>query len=251
MTTALTCTAVDAGYHAGHPVARQVDLSLEAGSVLALLGPNGAGKTTLMLTLAGLLCPLGGRVEVDGRELRPGSPRAAVRAGVVLVPDDRALFKELTVVENLRLASRRGSPTTLDTIFGYFPELGRRAKVGAGSLSGGEQQMLAIGRALMQDPRVLLVDELSMGLAPVIVESLLPVIRRVAHDTGAACVLVEQHVSLALRVADTALVLSHGDVALRGDARELAADESRIEEAYLGRRSDDGGLSVAVTTASR
>ena len=238
MSPVLTCSGVDAGYVPGRPVVRNVDLSLEPGTVLALLGPNGAGKTTLMLTIAGLRAPLAGQIGLGGVPVRPGSPRAAVRAGLVLVPDDRSLFKSLTVTENLKLASRRGA-TTIETIFDYFPELKRRVKVAAGNLSGGEQQMLAIGRALMQDPKVLLVDELSMGLAPVIVEALLPVIRRVADDTGAACVIVEQHVMLALEIADTAMVLAHGDVALHGDAKELAAKEARIERAYLGRSADE------------
>ena len=238
MSPVLTCSGVDAGYVPGQPVLRGVDISLEPGTVMALLGPNGAGKTTLMLTIAGLRAPLAGQIGLGGVPVRPGSPRAAVRAGLVLVPDDRSLFKSLTVTENLKLASRRGA-TTIETIFDYFPELKRRVKVAAGNLSGGEQQMLAIGRALMQDPKVLLVDELSMGLAPVIVEALLPVIRRVADDTGAACVIVEQHVMLALEIADTAMVLAHGDVALQGDAKELAAKEARIERAYLGRSADE------------
>jgi branched-chain amino acid transport system ATP-binding protein len=233
----LTCSGVDAGYVPGRPVLRDVNITLEAGQVLALLGPNGAGKTTLMLTIAGLQAPLAGSIGLGGVPVRPGSPRAAVKAGLVLVPDDRSLFKGLTVTENLKLAARRGS-TTIETIFEYFPELKRRVKVTAGNLSGGEQQMLAIGRALMQDPKVLLVDELSMGLAPVIVEKLLPVIRKVADDTGAAVVLVEQHVMLALEIADTAIVLAHGDVALRGDAKALAADETQIERAYLGQAAD-------------
>ena len=238
MSPVLTCSGVDAGYVPGQPVLRGVDISLEPGPVMALLGPNGAGKTTLMLTIAGLLEPLGGRIGLGGAPVRPGSPRAAVRAGLVLVPDDRSLFKSLTVTENLKLASRSGG-VALETIFSYFPELKRRVKVAAGNLSGGEQQMLAIGRALMQEPKVLLVDELSMGLAPVIVEALLPVIRRVADDTGAACVIVEQHVMLALEIADTAMVLAHGDVALQGDAKELAGNEDRIERAYLGRSASE------------
>jgi branched-chain amino acid transport system ATP-binding protein len=238
MSPVLTCSAVDAGYVPGRPVVRNANISLEPGTVLALLGPNGAGKTTLMLTIAGLRAPLAGQIGLGGVPVRPGSPRAAVRAGLVLVPDDRSLFKSLTVTENLKLASRRGA-TTIERIFDYFPELKRRVKVAAGNLSGGEQQMLAIGRALMQDPKVLLVDELSMGLAPVIVEALLPVIRRVADDTGAACVIVEQHVMLALEIADTAMVLAHGDVALHGDAKELAGKEARIERAYLGRPANE------------
>jgi len=234
MSPVLTCTGLDAGYVAGRPVLRNVDISLEAGTVLALLGPNGAGKTTLLLTIAGLQPPLAGHIGLGGAPVRSGSPRAAVKAGLVLVPDDRSLFKGLTVAENLKLASRRGA-TTMEMIFDYFPDLKRRMKLTAGNLSGGEQQMLAIGRALMQNPKVLLVDELSMGLAPVVVESLLPVIRRVVDETGAACVMVEQHVMLALEIADTAMVLAHGDIALQGDAKELAADEARIERAYLGR----------------
>jgi branched-chain amino acid transport system ATP-binding protein len=245
MSAILTCSGLDAGYVPGRPVLRNVDISLEKGTVLALLGPNGAGKTTLLLTIAGLQPPLAGHVGLGGNPVRSGSPRAAVKAGLVLVPDDRSLFKGLTVAENLRLASRpsaaRRRATTMEMIFEYFPDLKRRVKVAAGNLSGGEQQMLAIGRALMQDPKVLLVDELSMGLAPVIVESLLPVIRRVVDETGAACVMVEQHVMLALEIADTAMVLAHGDVALRGDARELAADEARIERAYLGRAPQAAG----------
>jgi branched-chain amino acid transport system ATP-binding protein len=240
MDAVLTCSGVDAGYVPGRPVLRDVNITLQAGQVLALLGPNGAGKTTLMLTIAGLRAPLAGGIGLGGVPVRPGSPRAAVKAGLVLVPDDRSLFKGLTVKENLRLASRRGT-TTIETIFEYFPELKRRVKVAAGDLSGGEQQMLAIGRALMQDPKVLLVDELSMGLAPVIIETLLPVIRKVADDTGAACLLVEQHVMLALEIADTAVVLAHGDVVLQGDAKAFAADETLIERAYLGVAGNVGG----------
>ena len=235
MSAVLTCTDVKAGYVARQPVVRKFDLSLEPGEILALLGPNGAGKTTLLMTLAGLIPALGGVVEVNGGAIKPGNARAAVKAGLVLVPDDRSLFKGLTVAENLRLAGRRGG-TTVDRVLEHFPSLRKRLKVAAGALSGGEQQMLAIGRALMQDPKVLLIDELSMGLAPVIVESLMPVIRQVCDDTGAAAVLVEQHVMLALDVADTAIVLSHGFVALRDQAALLRDHEDRIEHAYLGTR---------------
>jgi branched-chain amino acid transport system ATP-binding protein len=233
MTAALACMGLNAGYVTGRPVVRDFELSAEPGQIVALVGPNGAGKTTLLMTIAGLLPALGGSVEIGGHVVKKGNARAAVRAGLVLVPDDRALFRGLTVTENLRLAGRRGG-TTAEQTLGYFPALKQRLKVAAGALSGGEQQMLAIGRALMQDPKVLLIDELSMGLAPVIVQDLLPVIARVAQDTGAAVILVEQHVMLALGVAHTAVVLAHGEVALRGSAAELAAHEERIEQAYLG-----------------
>lgn len=232
----LRCAGVDAGYNK-NPCVRGLDLTVEPGQVLALLGPNGAGKTTLLMTLAGLLPRLAGEVLVDDEPLRSGDPRAAVRKGLVLVPDDRALFRNLTCEQHLRLAAQGGRSeyrTAVASALEYFPALGKRMNVAAGSLSGGEQQMLAIARALLQRPKVLLIDELSMGLAPVIVESILPTLRDVASTDHTAIVLVEQHVRLALAVADRAVVLAHGSVALEDDAAALAADLPRLEAAYLG-----------------
>jgi branched-chain amino acid transport system ATP-binding protein len=234
----LTCEGVDAGYTKGRPVVRGFDLELLPGEVTALLGPNGAGKTTVLLTLAGLLPSLGGAVSLGGRQVRSGRARAVARMGLVLVPDDRSLFTQLTVRDNLTLARRRGG-STVDQVLDFFPALGKRLKVAAGMLSGGEQQMLALGRALIQDPRVLLIDELSMGLAPVIVEELLPIVRRIADGTGAAVVLVEQHVRLALEVADRAVVLVHGETILTGPATTLAADPTLLERAYLGEHTPE------------
>ncbi|WP_405988171.1 ABC transporter ATP-binding protein [Streptomyces sp. NBC_00986] len=234
----LTCEAVDAGYSKGRPVVRGFDLTLLPGEVTALLGPNGAGKTTLLMTLAGLLPRLDGSVTLDGREIRGGRAREVARRGLVLVPDDRALFTQLTVRDNLTLARRRRG-SSVDQVLDFFPALGKRLKVAAGMLSGGEQQMLALGRAMIQDPRVLLVDELSMGLAPVIVEELLPVVRRIAEDRGTAVVLVEQHVRLALDVADRAVVLVHGETVLSGSAARLAADPDLLERAYLGEQAPE------------
>ncbi len=235
MSHVLTCTGLDAGY-VGRPCVRGLDLELAAGEVLALLGPNGAGKTTALLTLAGLLPSLGGEMSFDGHKVKSGHARSAAKAGLVLVPDDRSLFTSLTVEENLRLSvrSRRAWPAERGSILETFPQLTERLKVPAGALSGGEQQMLAIGRALVQHPKVLLIDELSMGLAPVIVERLLPIVRAVADNTGTAVILVEQHVQLALSVADTALVMRHGNRVLYGSASELAATPAVIENAYLG-----------------
>jgi branched-chain amino acid transport system ATP-binding protein len=231
-TVALECRGLVAG-HGSVPVLRPLDLTLEHGTVLAVLGPNGAGKSTLLNTLAGLLPSLGGEILVGQRPLPRGKPWAANRSGLILVPDDRALFTTLTVRENLTIARRSGGPT-IDDVLDMFPALRARLTVAAGALSGGEQQMLAVARGLVQKPKVLLIDEMSMGLAPVIVEDLLPMVRRIVDQTGAVVVLVEQHVQLALEVADQAIVLVHGDVTLRGSARELAADRRRLEAAYLG-----------------
>jgi branched-chain amino acid transport system ATP-binding protein len=234
-TTTISCRGLVAGYQ-GIAVVRDLDLSVARGEVLAVLGPNGAGKTTLLLTLAGFLPPIDGTIEVDERSIKGGSPRRMNRAGVVLVPDSRALFTSLTTLENLRLAARPNA-TTVDESLDLFPALQRRADLRAGMLSGGEQQMLAMARALVQGPRALLIDEMSMGLAPVIVETLMPLVRDVATQSGAAVILVEQHVRLALEIADSALVLVHGEVALRGTAAEVLASGDRLEAAYLGTES--------------
>jgi branched-chain amino acid transport system ATP-binding protein len=230
--TALICDDLDAGY-AGKPVVWGFNLRVAPGQVVALLGPNGAGKTTVLLTLAGFIPKVRGAVAICEKPQRKASPVAATRDGLVLVPDDRSLFTTLTVRENLILGRRPGG-ISVDDAVGLFPDLGRRLDLAAGQLSGGEQQMLAIGRALMQGPRVLLIDELSMGLAPVVVQKLLPVVRQVADDTRAGIVLVEQHVRLALGIADHAVVLAHGHTVLTGSASELLADPARLEHAYLG-----------------
>jgi branched-chain amino acid transport system ATP-binding protein len=228
----LECRDVSAG-HGSVTVVRDFNLSLAEGEVLALLGPNGAGKSTLMTTLAGLLPTMGGEILLSGKPLPSGKPGPANKAGMVLVPDDRALFKTLTTRENLQIA-RKSSGPSVDDMMELFPALRKRLKVAAGDLSGGEQQMLVVARGLVQKPRVLLIDEMSMGLAPVIVEELLPIVRRIADETRAVVILVEQHVRLALEVADEAIVIVHGDVQLRGKAWRLAADPAGLEAAYLG-----------------
>lgn len=232
MSTLLEVRGLTAG-HGKIVAVRDFELSADEGTVVALLGPNGAGKTTLLATLAGLLPRMGGDVLVADRSLRSNRPAEANKSGVVLVPDDRALFTTLTVEENLSIARRSDGPT-IEEMIELFPALDKRRKVAAGALSGGEQQMLAVARALVQKPRVLLIDEMSMGLAPVIAEGLLPIVRRIADTTGAVVILVEQHVRLALEVADAAVVVVHGEVSLRGKASDLAADPDRLEAAYLG-----------------
>ena len=226
---------LDARLTVGHGrlvVARDVEVSVEASEICAVVGPNGAGKTTLLATIAGLLPAISGSVAIAGEPLATGSARRMSRAGVTLVPDSRALFTTLSTLENLRVADRTGGQAIAE-VFELFPGLRRKRKLEAGRLSGGEQQMLALGRALVQRPRVLLIDEMSMGLAPLVVESLAETIRDLASNTAMAVVLVEQHVHVALKVADQAIVLVHGDVVMQGPADELAAN-SDLDSAYLG-----------------
>ena len=233
MTSLLSCHDLTVGYDR-LAVGRGLALDLQPGQVTAVLGPNGAGKTTLLLTLAGFIPALGGTIEVGGVvERRPTAQRMNA-AGVVLVPDSRALFTQLNPVENLKLAARKGA-LGVDGALDLFPALRTRAKVKVGMLSGGEQQMLAMARALVQGPKVLLIDEMSMGLAPVIVERLIPVVRQVADESGAAVVLVEQHVRLALEIADRAVVLVHGNQVLDDTAASLRERPDLLEAAYLGR----------------
>jgi branched-chain amino acid transport system ATP-binding protein len=227
-----SCRGVVAGY-GRLTVVRDFDLEAESGSVIAVLGPNGAGKSTLMLALAGLLPRLGGEVRVDGQVLPNGRPAAANGAGLILIPDDRSLFTSLTVRDNIAAAMGKGEVPT-EEVQELFPVLAERWHTKAGALSGGEQQMLAVARAIVQRPKVLLIEEMSMGLAPVTVERLLPVVRSLADRTGAVIVLVEQHVQLAVEIADQVMVMVHGRVALEGAAAELADDPARLESAYLG-----------------
>jgi branched-chain amino acid transport system ATP-binding protein len=182
---------------------------------------------------ARLLQAHGGSITVDGARLRTGRATVAARAGIVLVPDSRALFTTLTVDENLRVPARRDD-AMLDSMLELFPVLRERRKLRAGALSGGEQQMLTVARALIQRPKVLLVDELSMGLAPALVQRLFTTMRRVATERECAVVFVEQYAHVALDFAESASILYRGRVALQGKASDIAAEPERLERAYLG-----------------
>ncbi len=239
MSALLRCHDLTVGY-GKLAVARGLDLEVVPGTVTAVLGPNGAGKTTWLLTLSGFLPALGGTFEIGGHAVHRPTPQRLNAAGIVLVPDNRALFTQLDPLENLKLAARKHG-IGVEGAMDLFPALRKRASVKAGALSGGEQQMLAVARALVQAPKVLLIDEMSMGLAPVIVEQLVPIVRRVADETGAAVVLVEQHVRLALEAADRAIVLVHGDIVLSAGAQELRSNPSLLEDAYLGHESAHTG----------
>ncbi len=229
---ALVLADVVAG-HQGIPVVRDLNLKVRAREVVALLGPNGAGKTTTLETIAGLNRPISGSIQMSGEDVAGTPAHVLARRGLALVPEGRALFPGLTVREHLRLAAGRGGSRE-EELLEMLPELGKCLHRKAGLLSGGEQQMLAIGRALVTRPKLLLVDEMSLGLAPVIVERLLPILRRVADELGASVLFVEQHVALALEISDRAYVLAHGRIALEGAAAELRERRELLAASYLG-----------------
>jgi branched-chain amino acid transport system ATP-binding protein len=236
---ALAVRDLNAGYR-GVPVVRELNLEVRPGEVVALLGPNGAGKTTTLETIAGLHRPISGTVELSGEGIGGKPAHILARRGVALVPEGRALFPGLTVHEHLRLAGRRGrgaagnGPRPEDELLEMLPELRKCLGRKAGLLSGGEQQMLAVGRALVTRPRLLLVDEMSLGLAPVIVERLLPILRRAASELGSSVLFVEQHVALALEISDRAYILTHGRIQLEGAAAELRGRRELLAASYLG-----------------
>ena len=230
--TALQVEGLAAGYF-GSPVIRDISITVAPGEVVALLGPNGAGKTTTLETISGLNTPMAGSISLFGESIGARATHLLARGGLALVPEGRALFFGLTVREHLRLARGKGGVAERE-LLELLPELEKCLERKAGLLSGGEQQMLAVGRALVSRPKILLVDEMSLGLAPVIVERLLPILRRVADELGTAVLFVEQHVALALEVADRAYVLTHGRIVLKGPAVDLRANPHLIAASYLG-----------------
>jgi branched-chain amino acid transport system ATP-binding protein len=214
-----------------------ISFDVKQGEVVALIGGNGAGKTTTLYTLMGLLRPKKGKIIFDGQEIQKKQTEDIVRMGLALVPEGRQVFGKLTVLENLRMGgyilnndveyNRR-----LEDVFNLFPRLKERIKQQAGTLSGGEQQMLAMGRALVQGPRFLALDEPSMGLAPIIVEEIFKTIRRI-NEEGVTILLVEQKATMALRIADRAFVLETGNITL-GGTRDEMVHNPMIRKAYLG-----------------
>jgi len=233
---ALAITGVDAFYGDSH-VLHGVSLALRPGRLLGLLGRNGAGKTTCMSTIMGFLKPRRGAISLYGEPVAGLAPDVIARKGICLVPQGRRMFRSLTVRENLMVASQRhrhggSSAWSLDRVFETFPRLGERHAQVAGSLSGGEQQMLAIGRALMGNPRVLLMDEPSEGLAPQIVAEVGRTIARLKSE-GHSIILVEQNIKLTLELADDIVIINTGRVAFRGTADQLRLDDAIVSQ-HLG-----------------
>ncbi|MEO7009971.1 MAG: ABC transporter ATP-binding protein [Caldimonas sp.] len=221
---------------------RGVTLALAPGQIVSVIGPNGAGKTTLLAAVMGLL-PSSGTLRFEGQDLRALDVEARIERGLCLVPEKRELFGDLSVLDNLRLGaytSRLGSEALkrrVDSVYARFPRLAERRTQRASTLSGGERQMLALGRALMSGPRLLMLDEPSLGLAPLIVRDILAIVRGL-RDEGVAILLVEQNARAALEISDHGYVLETGEIALEGASTELAFDP-RVQATYLGGATDD------------
>lgn len=226
----------------GRPVVQDVSIDIPSHGVTALLGPNGAGKSSLVLAVGGVLRPTAGRVLLGDEDLARRRPEAIRRAGIAIVPEGRRLLGELTVEDNLRVAtyalSRAQAREGIEYALELFPSLERRWKAMARALSGGEQQMVVLAQALVSQPKFILVDELSLGLAPVIVKRLVPTLQSVA-EAGTGILLIEQFAHVALAVAQTAYVLEGGRIRDHGTAQELRDNPERLHSAYLLREHDD------------
>ena len=224
-------------YYGNIRAVRGISLKVNEGEKVCMIGANGAGKSTTLMTISGVYAPVEGEIIFEGSDITSTSAEQRVVDGISQVPEGRLIFPEMTVLENLELGAyirhdSGGIKTDLDKIFGYFPILEKRRKQRGGSLSGGEQQMLAIGRALMSNPRLLLLDEPSLGLAPLIVKQIFEILQQI-NEEGTTILLVEQNAQLALNLTDRGYVMETGEITIEGASTDLLADE-RVRQAYLG-----------------
>ena len=215
----------------------EVSMSVDKGSIVALIGSNGAGKSSTLRAITGLRAPQRGEVLLDGESTRGVAPHKLVERGVAMVPEGRHVFPYMSVKDNLLMGAYtrrdKGVGADMEKVFGYFPKLRQRIRQQAGTLSGGEQQMLAIARALLLRPRLLLLDEPSFGLAPLIVQEIFEIMQRINREEGTSILVVEQNANLALSIADTAYLLETGRIMISGPADEIGRDES-VRRSYLG-----------------
>ena len=232
----LTIDNLNVFYGAIHAL-KGISLEVKEGEIVTLIGANGAGKSTTLRTISGLLKPKEGSIKFEGKDIGGMAAQNVVKLGISQVPEGRRIFANMTVMENLELGAfirsdKAGIAQDLDMVFGRFPRLAERRSQLAGTLSGGEQQMLAMGRALMSRPRMMLLDETSMGLAPLLIREIFNIIVDI-NSTGTTVLLVEQNANMALSIAHRAYVMETGRITLSGDAKELAASED-VRKAYLG-----------------
>jgi len=216
---------------------KDISLSVQEGEIVTLIGANGAGKTSTLRTISGLIKATSGSIKLNGKEIRGMSAQEIVKMGISHVPEGRRIFPDMTVLENLEMGAflrkdKSGIKKDMESVYERFPVLGKRRKQLAGTLSGGEQQMLAMGRALMSKPRIMLLDEPSMGLAPLLVREIFEIIKDI-NSQGTTILLVEQNANMALSIAHRAYVLETGSIVLEGSAKELAQSQD-IKKAYLG-----------------
>ena len=221
--------------YGGIEAVKGISLEVPERKIVTLIGANGAGKSTTLRTIAGLVKPAHGRIHLQGEDITGLSPDRIVSKGITLVPEGRHVFPDLTVVENLKIGAplrRDNINDDLNWVYELFPRLNERSWQAAGTLSGGEQQMLAVGRALMSRPKIIMMDEPSLGLAPIVVKGIFDIIKEINHQ-GVTVLLIEQNANMALRIADVAYVLETGKLTLSGSGRELLNNE-QVKKAYLG-----------------
>ncbi len=224
--------------YGGIEAVRGISFDVKAGEIVTLIGANGAGKSSTLRTISGLVKPGGGKVIFEGDDITGKDPTYIVSKGLMMVPEGRRIFPNLTVLENLKIGAylrKDDLEEDIERVYSYFPRLRERSWQEGGTLSGGEQQMLAVGRALMGRPKLLMMDEPSLGLAPIVVQDIFEIIRQI-HDAGTTVLLIEQNANMALHVADRAYVIENGKIAMEGTGAELLSDE-KVRAAYLGTSS--------------